>query len=539
MRIGFAQINPTLGDFADNKDKILARVIEAKEKKCALVIFPECALYGYHPFDLLEYENVVKAQIKELQNLHKSIPAGIGVIVGAIIPNDKSPTRSYFNSAVLLEKGKKPRVFSKTLLPAGDVFDEGRFFDSSDVSKNYFTFKGKKFLLTICEDIWAWPYKGSAGHYSVNPIRALKKTKLDLVINMSASPWHPNKVRQREEVIRQTARHLGAPLLYVNLVGAQDELIFDGRSFLYDKKGVRRAEGLAFEEDLNVFDLETLEAWSPAAPMSADEELRRALVLGIRDFCRKTGIGRIHLGLSGGIDSALAVCLAVDALGPSNVRAFALPGPFNEARSLNLAHQLAKALGIAFESIEIEGIYKNILGQISKPLGIEGFSVVNENLQARIRGMILMAAANRYGSLLLATSNKSELATGYATLYGDLCGGLAPLGDLTKDQVYRLSRLYNKDRELIPSEIIDRPPSAELRPNQKDQDSLPPYEKLDQAVSNVVANSLTPKSETELWLMEQLKKSEFKRWQAPPILKVSTRSFGRGRRFPIAYRLKI
>ena len=539
MRIGFAQVNPTLGDFASNVDKILERIHEAKEKKCSLVVFPECAVFGYHPFDLLDYEFVVKEQTKQIRRLHAKMPKGIVVLTGAITPNPKHPGISYFNSAVMLERGQPLRVFSKTLLPTGDVFDEARYFDSSDMSKNYFKLGGKNFLVTICEDIWAWDYKSSRAHHAMNPIAKLKNKKIDLVINLSASPWYHGKLAQRDLVIKKTVQKLKAPMLYVNLVGAQDELIFDGRSLYYDRKGVKKAEGLAFEEDLNVIDISTGEAWTPAAKISEVEELRRALVLGIRDFCRKTGLTRVHLGSSGGIDSAVVACLAVEAMGPANVQTFAMPGPFSDGKSLRLAQQLAKNLGVGLKDIEINAFYDMLVKQLEKDLGLEGFSVVHENLQSRLRGLVMMAYSNHKNSMLLSTSNKSEAATGYATLYGDMCGGLAPIGDLTKDQVYKLARYYNQEREIIPQDIIDRAPSAELRPNQKDQDSLPPYEKLDAAVNRVVGDSKSPSNETEKWLMKQLLRTEFKRWQAPPILKVTGRAFGRGRRYPIALKLSV
>lgn len=535
MRIGIAQINPALGDFKNNADKIQAFIREAAAKKCSLVVFPECALFGYHPFDLLERGAAVDLQLKELKRLTAALPAGMAALVGVITKNPSALGRPYFNSAAFLVKGKTPRFFHKTLLPTGDVFDEARFIESGDVRKNVLKWRGKKILLTICEDIWAWPENGRSP-YRENPLRGIPRAGWDLVINLSASPWHVGKMKARERVTAATAAWFRAPLLYANLVGAQDEIIFDGRSFVIDAKGRKRVESLGFEEQLNVFDSETLESWTPAPQVEETEELRRALVLGLRDFIEKTGLKRVHLGLSGGIDSAVVACLAVDALGPGRVAGFGLPGPFSAPESLKWAKELAGNLGVDFKVLEMKPAYELMSRIIGDGLGIKEFGLVHENLQARLRGILLMAEGNRSGSLLLSTGNKSELATGYTTLYGDMCGGLAPIGDLTKKQVYDLARLYNRDQEIIPNGVIDRAPSAELRANQKDQDSLPPYDELDRAVVRMVEKLAQPRTATEKWVLAQVHKTEFKRWQAPPILKASSHSFGRGRRYPLAHR---
>ncbi|MFS4458858.1 NAD+ synthase [Bdellovibrio sp. HCB2-146] len=538
MRIALAQINPTLADFKYNKEKILDFVHQAHQRKCDMVVLPECALFGYHPFDLLERKKLVLQQEAELKDIHKKIPKGIAVIFGLIMRNPEKKGRPYFNSAVLLAKGEKPRFFHKQLLPTGDVFDEARFIEPGDVSQNYFQWKGKKFFLTICEDIWAWPDKKGHSPYKVNPLAKVKKKKIDMVINLSASPYFVGKMKQREYVTSQTAAYFNAPMMYVNIVGGQDEIIFDGASFVIDKKGKKLLSCQSFKEDINVIDIETGEVWNKTSALQKTEELRQALVLGIQDFCLKTGLKKVHLGLSGGIDSAVVAALAVDALGPANVTGLALPGPFNAEESLTLSQVLAKNLGIAFKTVEIQSMYEKAVEAFSKGLGLEGFSLVNENIQARLRGMTLMAFSNKENSMLLTTSNKSEYASGYSTLYGDMCGGLAPIGDLTKEQVYDLANLYNSQDEIIPKRIITRAPSAELRPNQKDQDSLPPYEDLDRAVVYLVEKSGEAKTKTDKWLLPILMRTEFKRWQAAPILKVSQHSFGRGRRYPIAHRAK-
>lgn len=538
MRIALAQINPTLADFEFNKQKILDFIHQAHHRKCELVVFPECALFGYHPFDLLERTKLVAKEESEFKDLIKNIPKGIGVVFGLITKNPKKQGRPYFNSAVFAAKGQKPQFFHKTLLPTGDVFDEGRFIETGDISKNFFVWKGKKFYLTICEDIWAWPDKKGHSPYRENPLNKVKKQKVDMVINISASPYFPGKMKLREYFTAKTAAHFNAPVLYVNLVGGQDEIIFDGGSFVINKNGKKLLTCQSFTEDINVLDSETLEVWNKTAKITEVEELHRALVLGIRDFFAKTGMQKTHLGLSGGIDSAVVAALAVDALGPANVTAVGMPGPFSAPESLSLAKELAKNLSIDFKVVEIKEMYQGVVKALQQGYGSMEFGLVHENIQARLRGVTLMAYANKENSMLLTTSNKSEYASGYSTLYGDMCGGLAPLGDLTKEQVYALARYYNQQGEIIPQQIIDRPPTAELRPNQKDQDTLPPYDELDRTVINLVEKSGEAKTKTDKWLLPVLMRTEFKRWQAPPILKVSQHSFGRGRRYPIAHKNK-
>lgn len=538
MRIAIAQINSTLGDFEANAEKILEFVKRAREKDCELVIFPECALFGYHPYDLLERTKVVLKQEKVLQKIHQRLPQGMGVLLGAFTRNPAPRGRPYFNSAAFLSKGKKIRFFHKQLLPTGDVFDEARFIQPGDVRGNYLSFKGKRFFVTICEDIWAWPDAKGHSPYFHNPLLDVSRKKVDLVINISASPFFPGKLKKREYVTEKTASLFKAPLLYANLVGGQDEVIYDGGSFVMNPQGKVLLRCQQFEEDLNVLNLDTLHAWSQANVIQGPEALRRALVLGIQDFCKKTGLQKIHLGLSGGVDSAVVACLAVEALGPGRVAGIALPGPFNALESLTLARSLAHNLGIQFYTLPISEAYETVLKSLKASLDLSSFGVTQENIQARLRGLMLMAYSNKEGSLLLSTSNKSEYAAGYATLYGDMCGGLAPLGDLTKKQVYALADLYNQQGELIPLQILERAPSAELRPNQKDQDTLPPYDLLDASVVKLVERSQAAKTPTDHWLLPVIMRTEFKRWQAPPILKVSEHSFGRGRRWPVAHKAR-
>lgn len=538
LRVAVAQINTTLGAFQSNREKIQDHIRRAIEKHCDLIVFPESTIFGYHPFDLLEREALVDQQLAELQKIEKEIPAGIAAIVGVITKNPKKKGRPYFNSSALIIKGQKTKFYHKELLPTGDVFDEARFIESGSMANNFFTVKGKKIFLTICEDIWAWEDSSGRSQYPENPLLKLKNKKVDLVLNQSASPFYFGKLDVRKELVRKTAKLMKAPMIYTNLVGAQDEIIFDGASFCLDSKGKTLMQSLPFEEDLNVIDFAKLEGGIRHLQTNQNEVLRQALVLGIRDFCKKTGMTKVHLGLSGGIDSALVACLAVDALGPGQVRTVALPTEFNAKESVELARQLAKNLGTDFQKVSIQSMFESVKSQVDKAFGIKDFSLVHENMQSRLRGLTLMSLSNHENSLLLMTSNKSECAAGYATLYGDMCGGLAPIGDLTKEQVVALCELYNSEVELIPRRIIDRPPSAELRPNQKDEDSLPPYKDLDKSVVHLVENNGKVKTATDRRLLPMLMKSEFKRWQMAPILKTSKHSFGRGRRYPVAHQAK-
>ncbi len=518
MRTCLAQINSTLADFTANRKRILQAVNAAATNNVDLIIFPECTLFGYSPADLLERESLVDEQLKEFKKLIKEIPQNIGVLVGLVTKNASKRGRPYFNSVAFLQKGKAPQFFHKELHPVGDIFDDGRYFEKGSIEKNILKFKNKKLLILICEDMWAWPDSKGKSAYKDNPITKLKKQKFDLIINMSASPFWKDKAKARKQVAASTAKFLKAPLVYTNTVGALDEVIYDGGSFAMDKNGKVTAQASFFQEEFLI-------AHDKAKEPTETEMIHKALVLGIKDYCEKNNLKKIHLGLSGGIDSAVVACLATEALGKNNVSAYALPGPYTTPESNQLAKELAQTLDIHFESISIQKTYEALVQE----LHINGVSLINENLQARIRGTILMAIANRDQSLLLSTSNKSEYATGYSTLYGDMCGGLAPLGDLTKKEVYDLAK-----RMPIAKAIIERPPTAELRPNQKDQDSLPPYDLLDQAVENITSGKAA-KSETEKWLLPVYYRNEFKRWQAPPILKVAKRSFGQGRRYPLTH----
>jgi NAD+ synthase (glutamine-hydrolysing) len=537
LKVAMAQINAFLGDFAGNRKKILEKTMMAKAQDATIVVFPEAALFGYHPMDLLERPEVVKAQLRELKRIHESIPEKILVLVGAITESKSLKGKPYQNSAVLLQKGKRAKVFAKQLLPTYDVFDEARHIEPGQVAKNFFTHKDRRILVTVCEDIWAWNHAGSPkySHYGENPLAKIKKSEVDLVLNLSASPFTDIKKKARRLTVAATAKALSTPLVYVNMVGAQDELIFDGGSFAVDKAGKVIAQAIHFQEDFNLVDIEGLSGPKQPEIKNVNELRRQAIVLGLRDFVRKTVFEKLVIGSSGGIDSAVCICLAADAVGPANVTTVAMPSKFNDSISEELARQLAKNLDVEFLRLPIHESYEQVRKVFDKASGHSGFDLVNENLQARLRGLFLMAMSNFSGAMVVATSNKSELAMGYSTLYGDMNGGMMPIGDLLKTEVYDLANHYNQQGEVIPQQIIDRPPSAELAPGQKDSDSLPPYPELDARVEKFVEGLSQARGELDKRVLSSLMRSEFKRWQSPPILKVSDHAFGMGRRLPLAH----
>lgn len=490
--------------------------------------------------DLLERASIVAEQEKYIARLSKEIPKDLAIIIGAIVPNATKKGKAFWNAAILVERGKKPLIFPKQLLPTYDVFDESRHIQPGDAKKNIFKFKNHRILMTVCEDIWAWPLEKGPQYsrYEENPLKKIKRGSVDLVLNISASPFTNTKFADRRYVTGQTVKHFGVPMVYVNMVGAQDELIFDGGSFALNAKGKVIAQCVRFDEDFNVLDLESEDASVLEVPVEGIETIRRALALGIKDFVAKTGFQKVHLGLSGGIDSAVVACLAADAIGPMNVHAIGLRGPFTSPQSVELAKKLAENLHIGWSDMSIEDMYSDTLKEFERVFGSQEFGVMNENIQARLRGLLLMAYSNKNNSLLMGTSNKTELAVGYATLYGDMCAGIMPIGDLLKTQVYELARHYNAEFELIPQGIINRPASAELRAEQKTEESLLPFKELDPTVQHLVEELKAPRNDLDRRVLGMLFRSEFKRWQAAPILKVSNHAFGRGRRLPIAHQAR-
>ncbi len=538
MRIALAQINPTLGSFNSNGQKIIEYIERAKQKHAHLVVFPEMAVYGYPANDSLEYSHFVRSQIDQIKNIQKKIPPKITAVFGAVLKNDKAAKQGgkpYLNSAIVMQKNSKPKIISKQLLPTYDVYDESRFFEKGSESGIAVIPNIGRVGVSVCEDMWGNIFDNTARVYSSDPFEKFKN--LDLMINISASPFSKTHMSVRLQEAKRHVKRAKCPFVYVNQVGGQDELIFDGSSFILESNGKIAAQATSCEEDLLISDLE--KKASEFRPLETDQNeiLRQVLVLGLRDFVRKTGNSKIHLGLSGGIDSSLVAALAVDAVGPARVTGFLLPGPYSSKGSIGDAVALAKNLGINSQTISISEPYAELLKAASEFQKIEAskVSIMEQNIQARIRGLILMAFSNAKGSLLLSTTNKSEMAVGYGTLYGDLCGSLAPIGDLTKREVYSLARHYNRSREIIPAACIEKAPSAELAPNQTDQDTLPLYEDLDDAVQNLVEKKMPPKSKVERWVMQKILLSEFKRRQSPPILRVSDHAFGIGRRMPIAF----
>ena len=554
MRLALGQLNATIGDFAGNAAKIEALWKEAEAAKADLLLVPEMALCGYPPRDLLDRPSFLAESSRVLAALARR--AGkTALLVGTILPNPSRTGKPLYNAATLLRNGRVAAVARKCLLPAYDVFDEVRHFEPAK-APTLARLAGRKAGLTICEDLWNdkdfWRVRRL---YRVDPGEELLARGADVVVNVSASPFSEGKPRLRRRMLARLARDGGVPVAYLNLVGGNDELVFDGGSMVLDGAGRVRARAALFEEDFLVVDLDG----TGAAPVSgagredlADdaegeplESLRRALVLGIRDYARKCGFRSAVVGLSGGVDSALVGALAAEALGPENVTGLALPSRYSSEGSVADARALAEALGVRLDVVPIEPVFAAARATLAPLFAGRPEDVTEENLQARIRGMLLMAFSNKLGPLLLTTGNKSELAVGYCTLYGDMCGGLAPISDLPKMRVYALARHLNRraGRSLIPESTLEKPPSAELRPGQTDQDSLPPYELLDRVLEGLVERSLPPAAvaratgaplDLVAGIARQVDRAVYKRQQAAPGLKVSTKAFGSGRRIPIA-----
>jgi NAD+ synthase (glutamine-hydrolysing) len=543
MRVASGQINPTIGDFKGNCEKVLSFAARAKEAGCSLVVFPELCLCGYPPMDLLEYELFVEENLKALRQVQNGAPKGIGIVVGYVDRNRARPGKGLVNAASLLVDGRIIHTQAKTLLPTYDVFDEARWFEPA-AARAIVPFKGEKLGIAICEDIW-WEGEPAPGlRYPVDPVAELLDAGATLILSPSASPFHAGKPRVRLDLLARIGKTSGVPVVYVNTVGANDNIIFDGQSMVTSKEGKLVFLGKAFEEELAVVDTD---AAGPEVPLPEDRyaQIEGALVLGIRDYVRKCGFTRVHLGLSGGIDSALVAVLAVKALGAGRVDVFGLPSRYSSTGSVEDARALAANLGLTLRLMSIEDIFGSFLRTLEPVFEGRKPDITEENVQARIRGTLLMAFSNKLNSLLLTTGNKSELATGYCTLYGDMSGGLAVIGDLLKVEVYGLARAINTRERLIPESIIDKAPSAELRPDQKDQDSLPPYETLDAILQQYLVEN---KSAADIAacgfdaalvrsVIGMVEKAEYKRRQAPPVLKVSPKAFGTGRRIPIARKL--
>jgi len=542
LRVAVAQIDTTVGDFAGNTEKILQGGRRAEKEGADLVLFPELSVCGYPPRDLVERASFVAAT--EKANARVARASGRSVwIFGSLVANRAKSGRPVFNTAIAAREGRTVGVYRKRLLPTYDVFDEGRYFEPGDRPLTL-RVAGRRVGVTICEDIWNDKTFWKRPLYPTDPVAELERGELDLHVNISASPYTLGKNRLRRRMMCRIARRTGVPLVHCNLVGGNDGLVFDGASTAFDAKGRLVGAGRRFAEDF--WTVEVPGGQGPRAdPESSIAGLRRALVLALSDYAAKCGFTSVVLGVSGGIDSAVTAALAAEALGPGKVFGVAMPGPYSSPESVRDAEDLVRRLGIGFAQIPIGPVLDAYRQTLRSALSSEGPSLTEENLQARIRGAILMALSNRFGHLVLSTGNKSEVALGYCTLYGDMAGGYALLSDVPKTQVYALAEEINREAERIPRSTIEKPPSAELRPNQKDTDSLPPYETLDPLIEGLVDLALpvaraAARAGVPVALAREISnridRNEYKRRQMPPGPKVTARAFGDGRRYPIAQR---
>ena len=557
MKIAIAQLNPTIGDIPYNAQQIIIAAQEAASQNTRLLLTPELSLCGYPPRDLLLYPRFIDALKQQLDKIAQQIPPEIAVLVGTVTANPHASSQGQkplFNSMALLNRGKVQNIFHKRLLPTYDVFDEDRYFQTGNAI-NIFNLElpssAKKTLkvgVTICEDLWNDEDFWGKRNYEINPITDLVQSGVDLIVNLSASPFTVGKNKLREKIIRHAVTRYQIPIIYANQVGANDDLIFDGNSIAFNQDGAIVARGHSFESDLILVELdETHNLVSRANNSQQTEtieeaEIFQALVLGVRDYARKCGFTRVLLGLSGGIDSSLVAAIATEAMGKDNVLGVMMPSPYSSEHSITDAIALVNNLGIRSQKLPIQeamAAYDHILNPL---FADTEFGVAEENIQSRIRGNLLMAISNKFGYLLLSTGNKSEMAVGYCTLYGDMNGGLAVIADVPKTKVFDICRWLNRDSEMIPLNIINKPPSAELKPGQLDQDSLPPYDILDKILDLIICQHQSEaevidagyEPETVKRILKLLSRAEFKRRQAAPVLKITDRAFGTGWRMPIA-----
>ncbi len=539
MKIALSQLNFHIGNFEQNKEKIIAAIYRAEKEEADIVVFSELAISGYPPRDFLEFRDFVDKGLQAVDEIATHCTK-VAAIVGVPTYNPNKKGKPLYNSAAFLWQGKVQEMIHKTLLPNYDIFDEYRYFESNNRFK-IISFKGKKIALTICEDIWD---VDESPLYTINPMDELMAFSPDIMINIAASPFNYRQAVIREEVLRRNTQKYHLPLFYVNHVGAQTEILFDGGSLVLNSRSKTVDVMRYFEEDFRIYDLEEVEQATGTTKAERPSEvalIHDALVMGIRNYFEKLGFTKAILGLSGGIDSAVTSVLAAEALGNKNVYNVLLPSKFSSGHSISDSLQLVENLKMPHDIIPIEkpfNTFNNTLKPFFKGLP---FDITEENLQARIRGVILMALSNKFGYILLNTSNKSEAAVGYGTLYGDMNGGLSVLGDVYKTRVFELARYINRERKIIPENIITKPPSAELRPGQKDSDSLPDYDILDEILYQYIEKRLGTAEIVALGYDEKLVKrilrlvniNEYKRYQTPPMLRVSTKAFGMGRRMPI------
>jgi NAD+ synthase/NAD+ synthase (glutamine-hydrolysing) len=540
LRVALLQLNPTAGDLNGNSSLIVRGVRTAQERGADLVVTPELALMGYLPRDLLMSQGFVRRAGEMLAGLAEDLKDAPPLLVGVATPNPEEMGRPLFNSAVLLRNGVAGPAFHKTLLPTYDVFDEDRYFEPAK-EPQILDWNGFRLGISICEDVWNDRDFWRRRRYHEDPIEALVKKGAAAIINLSASPFEAGKQLLREKMLGHMAAKYGVPVAYVNQVGGNDDLIFDGRSGAWDASGRMIARARGFVEDVTIADLETGQGTIAPDDFAPEAEIWHALVLGVRDYARKTGFERVLLGLSGGVDSALTAAIAADAMGPENVLGVMMPSIYSSPGSVDDSVELARNLGIRTERLPISGIMRTYEGVLADVFRGRKADVTEENIQSRIRGNLLMALSNKFGSLLLTTGNKSEMAVGYCTLYGDMNGGLAVIADLPKMMVYRVSRWRNRRKADIPEAILTKAPSAELRPDQTDQDSLPPYELLDEILELhleqcLSADEIVARGHDEATvrrILRLVRIAEFKRKQAAPVLKVTSRAFGTGWRMPI------
>ncbi|PYV72867.1 MAG: NAD+ synthase [Acidobacteria bacterium] len=546
MKIALGQINPTVGDFAGNAAKILDFSLRAKSLGAGLILFPELSVCGYPPRDLVERVSFVQHNREAAEHIAAETH-GIAVICGLVTPAQVETGKSVMNSAALLMDGRIKFVQSKMLLPTYDVFDEMRNFAPAR-SQVLFPFCGKQMALTICEDAWNDKHFWDRRLYSVDPVEALVHAGGNFVLNISASPFWANKRELRHDMLATIARNDRVPVAFVNQVGGNDSLVFDGSSLVFDREGKVIAQGKSFEEDLILFDSDSLTGEMHEQIEGEEASIFSALVLGTRDYVRKCDFRHVIIGLSGGIDSALTAAIAVDAVGAENVTGVGMPGPYSSPGSVDDARALASNLGIRFEVLPITDIFDDYKATLLPVFKDRAEDVTEENIQSRIRGSLLMALSNKFGSLVLSTGNKSELGVGYCTLYGDMAGGLAVINDVPKTLAYRLSRYVNSRKPVIPQATLEKPPSAELRLDQKDSDTLPDYEVLDAILEDYVeqahsAEQIAREHDFDLDLVKSVirmvERNEYKRQQAAPGIKISPKAFGYGRRFPIAAKADI
>lgn len=548
MKITLAQLNYYIGDFEGNLKKILNAVRRARDLGSDLVVFSELSICGYPPLDLLEREDFITTCNRYIERISESIDSKIGVLVGGPEFNKQKEGKLLFNSVFFLLDGKVQQVFRKSLLPTYDIFDEYRYFEPNREFK-VLEYKGKRLAITICEDLWdEQPFESEFSRsrlYTTNPLEELTGYNPDVIINLAASPFAHRKMEVKQSIFTGKAARYGLPVLYCNQVGAQTELIFEGGSLAINSTGDVIKRLAFFQEDFMLFDLDEL---ARETPIPAEGEIpdrismvADGLICGIRDYFGKMKFRSATLGLSGGIDSAVTLALAAEALGPENMHVLLLPSQYSSSHSIEDAVRLAKNLGVRYDILPIESVFNRFRDTLQPLFGELPEDITEENIQARIRSALLMALSNKFGNILLNTSNKSETAVGYGTLYGDMSGGLSVLGDVYKTDVYLLAKYFNREKEVIPENIITKPPSAELKPDQKDTDSLPPYDELDRILEAYIEKQLPAEKVAAMGFDKNLvgriigmvNQNEYKRYQSPPILRVSSKAFGVGRRLPL------